>query len=477
MDNWGTEENKKKESDIARKIIIVMMVLLILVIGAILFLLYNIKINTFSILIDGKSISDTNNLMLTIKNTTYINIEKLSKLLGYDYHSGEYKGYSSSGIDKCYIQSNIETASFYLNSNKICKLKVGELTEDYEVFNSQKSIIKQNNMFYAPLDAIKIAFNIDIQSTEKSLNITTLQTLVAKENAKFNGTTQVYKSFLQGTFDNQKAILYDLIIVSKKDSNLYGVITTSGKELLPDKYSNITFLESTKEFLVTNSSGKIGIIDANGQNKIEQLYDDIKLINKEPKLYLVKTSNKYGVVDSNGNVIVYPEYDSIGINASNYKDIQNQHVLLDSIIPVCKDKKYGLFNIKGERVLDVQYDGIGCELKSININGVSKAINPAVIIEECNGIVIKNGESYDLFLVEESKYQKISEAIYYLTSEGNKTYYMLLNGIEYDLIDELIKANVISQKIDTENTISNNTIENTIDNNVTGNFVENNIVQ
>ena len=265
--------------------------------------------------------------------------------------------------------------------------------------------------------------------------------------------------------------------MAKKDSNLYGVRTTAGKELLPDKYSNITFLESTKEFLVTNSSGKIGIIDEYGQNKIEQLYDDIKLIDNDPKLYLVETSQKYGVVNDNGEVIVYPEYDSIGIDVTKYKDIQNQHVLLDSIIPVCKDKKYGLFNIKGERILDVQYDGIGCELQSVNINGVSRAVNPTVIVEDCNGIVIKNGKSYDLFLVDKLKYQKISEAIYYLTSEGNKTYYMLLNGKEYDLIDELIKAKIISEEINTENTINENVIENSVTNDIEANSIDNNIVQ
>ena len=152
-------------------------------------------------------------------------------------------------------------------------------------------------------------------------------------------------------------------------------------------------------------------------------------------------------------------------------------MLLDSIIPVCKDKKYGLFNIKGERILDVQYDGIGCELQSVNINGVSRAVNPTVIVEDCNGIVIKNGKSYDLFLVDKLKYQKISEAIYYLTSEGNKTYYMLLNGKEYDLIDELIKAKIISEEINTENTINENVIENSVTNDIEANSIDNNIVQ
>lgn len=473
MESWGTEETKKKDSDIARKIIIGMLVLLLIIIVSIIILLYTIKENVFTILLDGTEVVETNGLLIEIENTTYINIEKMARLIGYDYHSGEYKGYSSTENDKCYIQSNVETASFYLNSNKVCKLKVGAIKEDYEVLESNKSIILRNNMFYAPVDAIEIAFNVLIEEKTNGMSIMTLKTLVNTINKNINGTnetTAIYNSLLNEDFDNQKALLYDFVIVSKKQSNLYGIMTTAQKEILPDKYIDIKFLESTKEFLVTNNSGKMGIVDEKGRNKVEQLYDSIKVIDNNPKLYLVKISNKYGVINENGGTIVYPEYDSIGIDTTKYKDIQNQYVLFNKIIPVCKENKYGLFNINGEKVLNVQYDGIGCELQSVSINGISKAVNPTVIIEDCEAIVIKNGERYDIFLIKESKYQKISEAIYYLTEQGKKTYYMLLNEKAYDLIDELIKAKVISKESedDATNIITN---ENTTSNQIEENYI------
>lgn len=480
MDNWGTEETPKKDSDIARKIIVAMMILLIMVIMAVVYLLLTVKTSTFKITIDGKNASTTKEKLLrTVDGTTYFNIQELASLLKNDYHIGEYKVYSSD-TDKCYIQSKEETASFYLNSTKICKLKVNKLTDDYDVFNSENPVIEKDNVFYAPIDAIKIGFNIKVTESESGINITTLDQLAANIEASINPETTAdttnEKYNIDKTFDNEKAMLYDYVVLSKSSSNLYGVITTSGKEILPDKYTSITFLETTKEFLVKNNSGKMGIIDSNGQNKVEQAYDSIKVINNSPKLYLVQTNQKYGVLDENGKTVVYPEYDLIGADATKYKKLQNKYVLLNKVIPVCKDKKYGLFDVTSKKVLDVSYEGIGCELVSAEIDGVNKEINPAIAIEDCRAVVIKNNNDsgYSLFFVDEEKLTPLRvSAIYYLTSEGKDTYYMAYKGKQLDLIERLIEEGVIKRETVEENlkneniTDLNNTTNNEINNTTT----------
>lgn len=485
MDNWGTEETTKKDSDIARKIIIAMMILLIMVIMAVVYLLLTVKTSTFKITIDGKNASTTKEKLLrTVDGTTYFNIQELASLLKNDYHIGEYKVYSSD-TDKCYIQSKEETASFYLNSTKICKLKVNKLTDDYDVFNSEKPVIEKDNVFYAPIDAIKIGFNIKVTESESGINITTLDQLAANIEASINPETTAdttnEKYNIDKTFDNEKAMLYDYVVLSKSSSNLYGVITTSGKEILPDKYTSITFLETTKEFLVKNNSGKMGIIDSNGQNKVEQAYDSIKVINNSPKLYLVQTNQKYGVLDENGKTVVYPEYDSIGADATKYKKLQNQYVLLNKVIPVCKDKKYGLFDVTSKKVLDVSYEGIGCELVSAEIDGVNKEINPAIAIEDCRAVVIKNNNDsgYSLFFVDEEKLTPLRvSAIYYLTSEGKDTYYMAYKGKQLDLIERLIEEGVIKRETVEENLKNENTtdLNNTTNNEINNTTTEKNSV-
>lgn len=475
MDNWGTEE-KKKSSDITRKILVAIMVVLLLIIIIIVVLLYNINTNTFKIIIDGQVQTDTSSLLQTVDDTTYINIQKLATLLGYEYHVGEYKVFSSDE-DKCYIQSTNETASFYLNSNKICKLEVNKLEEDYEVFMSEKNVIEINGVFYAPIDAIKVGFNVNIQQTSNRLTITTLDTLLKNIDNSLNANTtdenETYTSLLEEDFNNQKAVLYGYIVLSKKDSGLYGVITTEGQEILPDKYTNIEFSESTQEFFVTNSLGKMGIVDINGKNIIEQNYDSIKVINNDPKLYLVTVSEKYGVLDANGTNIIYPEYDSIGINSTVYNDIQNQYILLDSIIPVCQNNKYGLFDITGNKILDVKYDGIGCESETVEINGVTKAVNPVVVVEDCEGIVIKNGDVYDLFYVPNKNLISLKvSSVYYIKNGGKNEYYMVYKEQELNLVDRLVEAGVIENpnelQTNENNTITNdisNDLENTTNNN------------
>ena len=57
---------------------------------------------------------------------TYINIKEFAKLVGYEYHEGEYKGFTNEK-NKCYVKGPIETASFYANDNKVNKLLVNQI--------------------------------------------------------------------------------------------------------------------------------------------------------------------------------------------------------------------------------------------------------------------------------------------------------------------------------------------------------------
>ena len=256
---------------------------------------------------------------------------------------------------------------------------------------------------------------------------------------------------------------------------------------MPNKYKKITFLETTKEFVVTNSQDKMGIVDSEGKNKIEQLYDSIKVINSDPKLYLVQSEQKYGVLDEKGQTVVYPEYDSIGADTTVFKNLQNQYVLLDSVIPVCKEKKYGLFDVKGNKLLDVKYDGIGYEKTSADISGTTKTVNPTVEIEDCNGIVIKEGETYNIYIIGNEDITKLRvESIYYLSNNGEKTYYMVYNGKEINLIDRLIEAKIIKEKTTKDETTSvTENITNTVENNTantniitnSANSINQNVVQ
>ena len=473
---WDMEEEpkKKKDSDKTLKILLVFIIMLTFLIVAIIALLYVIKANTFVLSVDGKSKQITSKFMKEYNGTTFYNIQEMASILGCDFHAGgEYKEYAKDD-DKCYIVNQNETASFYLNSDKVCKVKVGEYTEDYKIFNCSYNTTKIDNDFYAPIDAIEIAFGITIESAPKKMEILTLSYIVQKIDKKINPDEKnpIYNSLLEEDFENQKALLYGYVVACNKQSELYSVKSLStDMEIISDKYKKITFLEETKEFLVTNSVDKVGIIDEDGENKVEQIYDSIKVINTSPKLYLVSDSEKYGVIDKNGKTIVHTEYTKIGVDNTKFTNIQNQYILLNKVIPVEKDGKYGLFTTDGEKVLDVTYAGIGCDNKEVRMSESEeeKNVSPVVAIEECNGVVIKNGENYDLFLLDTKQLVSLKVSnIYSIKEEGKTNYFMVYKEQEMNLIENLIKLGYIKEsnvnvKENTDTEENKNALTNTTD--------------
>ena len=461
---WDVEEPKKKDNtDKILKLLIVGIIMLIVLIGAMLAALYYVKLNTFVLTVDGKSKPISSKLMKEYNGTTFYNIQGMASLLECDFHAGgEYKEYAKDD-DKCYIVTQNETASFYLNSNRVCKVKVGEYTEDYKIFNSNYNTTKINGEFYAPLDAIEIAFGIQIESGLKRMDIITLSYLVQKIDRRINPDEKnpIYNSLSEEDFENQKALLYGYIVACNKESKLYNVKTIStDMEIISDKYKKITFLEETKEFLVTNNVDKVGIINEDGENRVEQIYDSIKVINTSPKLYLVQSGEKYGVIDAEGKTIVHTEYNKIGIDNTKFTNVQNQYVLLNKVIPVEKDEKYGLYTTEGEKILDISYAGIGCDNKSVKVGEEQKTVLPVVAIEECNGVVIQNGENYDLFLIDTKQLVSLKVSnIYGILENGKINYYMIFKEKEMNLIENLIKLGYIKEenvKKDEESVLDNN---------------------
>lgn len=465
---WSSDEPqvKKNKMDTTTKILIAIIVCMVLIILLISILLVNIQTNTFNILVDGKEKEDYNisKLIMNIDDITYINIEEFAKLVGYEYHGGEYKSFTIEE-GKCYVQGNEETASFFANDNKVCKLPLNELQEEYREYTIKNTIKIKENKMYAPIEAINLAFNVVIDKKEKSLSIYTLSGLVTSydKNVKDWG----YSGITDQNFENQKALLYGYIIVNK-ENGLYKIIDNKNtKEIVPDKYKAIEFSENTQEFLVTNSLGQVGIINLDGTTKIEPTYESIAVLDKKEGLYLVQKNKKYGVVKSGNATVIPTEYDSVGLtNLSLNSIIDNKYLIYDTLIPVCQNNKWGAFDKTGNLVLKLEYDGIGCTSTSIEINGVKKTVEPVFLIEECNGIVVEKNERYKLLDITGKELVSTAvEAIYTIenSSDQEYNYYMLYNNKELNIIEELIKAGIIEDP--NENTQEEKKSENIIENN------------
>lgn len=453
--SWELEENNEKDDikkgNKATKIILIFIILFTILIIALFSLLFYITNNTFKLVVDGKQINKySEDMIQKVDNNIYISLKDFASLAGYTYHNGEYKVYSQDPT-KAYVESDYETASFYLNSNKICKLEPNS-TEDYEVFTVKENIREINGKLYAPIEAINIGFNVYISYTDKLMSVSTLKSLVTSWTAD----TALKGYQLSENFQNQKAILYGYLIVKKEEKGLYGIVDTKYKEIIPERYTSIDFLESIKEFMVTTNQNKVGIVDSEGKNKINQIYDSIKLIDREEQLYLVSYEKKYGVVANDGKYLIHPEYDKIGINSINYNNLENQYILLDNLIPVCKNEKWGAFDKKGTMIASTIYNGFGCETLKAEIGG-----DPVLEIKEANAIVIKKGELYGI--ISEKGEELIPPAlteVYSITNAGVTTCYMNYKNKQIDVLEYIeknLKKNNVSETNNNINKDTNNT--------------------
>ena len=431
-------ENKKKKKT---NWLLVVTILVALIIVVIISLLAYLKSTRLDVYINGKRVQISPDIFLVDETTNkvYVSIKDVAKYVGYEAHNGEYKVYSED-TTKAYVESEYETASFFLNSTTISKVEP-DSNDDYQNYTISEPVKMINNKMYVISDGFAIGFNISFKYNVRSnaVTITTLPALVASYSKKV--TAYGYEEMSE-SFNNQKAILYGLM-VCKKSTGKYGVVDLKGNEIISPKYSNIEFIEYTQEFTVTNSQNKVGIIHINGENKIEVAYDEIKILDKDLSLYIVKNDSKYGVIDEKEKFIVHIEYDSIGIDTSKFPSnkITNQYLLFGNVIPVKRNDMWGLFDITGKEILKAEYNGLGC----MNAKISGKVVNNLLIIPEYKAIVVNKGNYYGVVDYNGNILIPFGlDTIYSVTNAGEDTYSMVYYEKTYDVIqylDSIYKKN------------------------------------
>ena len=441
-------ENNKKGST-ATKILIASIVLVLIIIMVLLYFIMQLSANRFSAYIDGQAINTSNDLFIIENGKVYVSIRDMAGLLSYSYHSGEYK-VDLEDDNKCYVESKDETASFYLNSNKISKVAPGT-NNDYENYTISEPVKKVNGKMYILSEGIEIAFNVafSYDQTKNSIQIATVSNIIQNWTPKIIAAG--YELAAQNDFNNNKTVLYGMFIV-KKGNNI-GVINTEMTEVVVPRYNKIQFVENTKEFFVTNSQNKVGILLQTGNTKISPQYDEIKVLDRESGLYVIKTNNKFGVIDNAGSTIIYPEYEQIGITTSQFPNdvIDNQYLLFNNAIPVKYLNKWGLFNKTGEKILDTVYDSLGCT--NSTVKGI--ATNNVLLIPKYEAIVVGRDKLYGIVnsLGQELVPCALS-SIYTTVKSGVEDYYMVYGEQTLDVI-EYLDQNV--KKSNTSTTQATNT--------------------
>ena len=457
--NYNQTEDQLKAKKWMKWIGIILVLLLVISI-ALIGVMYYIQSTQLKITVDGASNRNLEDVLIFENGEVYIPIRAFAQYVGYESYSGDYKQYAED-TTKCYVQSANEVASFSLNSNTIYKI-VLDGNNDYEYYEIDEPVRMINNQLCTTIEGARIAFNISMaySAEDNQVTIFTLPYLVTYYTAQFQNSGIADRD---ANFSNQKALLYNMIVVKNAEGN-YGVYGLDGSEILGTRYKSVKFIESTREFIVTTLENKMGIMSYDSTTKINPEYDDIKQIDKDSGLYLVTNNKKQGVISENGSIVLYLEYDQIGINADTYptNNIKNQYLLYDNCIPVMRNNKWGIFDKTGKQILEVKYDELGCTAGSGNRG--DETANNILLIPDYEGIVVREGDLYGIMDSNGRELVPIAlQSVYSIVNAGQETYYMIYDNRVMNVIT-YIETYVITDTNtgeETQDTMGGNSVNNT----------------
>lgn len=167
------------------------------------------------------------------------------------------------------------------------------------------------------------------------------------------------------------------VFVCYESNNTSKVLNGNNKEILT-KYKNIqaisnnnTSINDTYQTQVLRYcvDGKYGLISISGKEIVPAIYESIETLEYKDGILKVKKDGKYGLIDINGNEIVKTEFNSIATDG--YYNIDSKYDKAGYIINIRTDEgyRYGYINYKGRQILDIMYTNIKriTELKDDNL--------------------------------------------------------------------------------------------------------------
>lgn len=453
-ESFQNKNTKKKDSKALITTIVVFMVIILILILGILGYLYYIKENKLVLTLDDQVNEKFKNaIVIEEDGTIYVPIKEVAGFFGYESYNGEYTEKSES-LSKCYVQSENEVVNVTLGSEKLYKLDLTNGSNDYNYVYAKQHIKAINGALYGSADAIEKIFNVSFEYNKDNNTIKIYTTPYLVEFYSRRILDYGYAE-LSDRFVNQKAILDGVLIVSN-EKNKYGAIDLDGNVILEAKYDDIQFLPYTKEFLV-KSNGKTGVMTKTGQIRIDINYDEINVIDSDSELYIVKKDNRYGVMDFKGNTKIYIENDQIGVDLTQFaqNNIKNKYLLAENLIPVRREKYWGLFNKEGEQIVEFKYDSLGCVAKTRD--GIS-----LLVIPDYNVLVAEKDGKYTLVGTDGKElFDTIADSIYIEVSAGEKYYYIEANGNKINAIEFLEQKGIKTKSKSTDSEKEDDETENT----------------
>lgn len=174
-----------------------------------------------------------------------------------------------------------------------------------------------------------------------------------------------------------------------RDAYYYGLIDSTGKEVIPVKYGRLDYYPKDKVLVFAREPvSNLGLLNLEGEVVISAQYA-FRSKNISKGLWPVSKNNKFGVIDLKNQVVIPFEYRMI----ENFSDI------LDiAAAQKVENGKYGFIDRAGKLVIPFEYDNAWISNKYI----IAKKNNKWGILDRDNKIILPF-EYFEIFLTLENE--------------------------------------------------------------------------
>lgn len=168
---------------------------------------------------------------------------------------------------------------------------------------------------------------------------------IAIKNRKYGIITPFNELLYPFTCDEIEKVYSTNDFIAKQGKK-YGLIDSSGQEILPFEYEDITPYDyNARNNFIVKQNGKYGIIDRNQKIIIPIEFDDIIswVEYSLSGVHHVLKNGKKGVYSQDGKILIPPVYDYL-------------YIYTESLIEVQRNNKWGIINLQDSVILPVEFD-------------------------------------------------------------------------------------------------------------------------
>ena len=216
-----------------------------------------------------------------------------------------------------------------------------------------------------------------------------------------------------------------MVCKKEKDGYQYGYINYEGKQLLKNEYSEIyRVLEAQDEqnvYLIARKNGKVGFIK-NNKKVLDYEYQNIEYDSLNGLIKVQKNTN-YGVYNINGEEIIQVDYDEISFRG---KYIYTQ-----------KEEEVQYFTLNGQEVKNLNYLSIN-ETENENFYTCINTDGLYGILDKNENVLVENEYNYLEYLYGDYFIGMQEDKLGVIQSNND-----IMIPFEYDTIDRVADTNIV----------------------------------